>query len=166
VLGNELIRNKDFTFDQGRQINQAMSLGVTVGLIPLYAGVNSTLARYAPLLMAAGGAIGFTIAYANCSKQAEQYDKARRASTGAQSLLPEEMPERRTHSWFESLAQHTDVQFSPLGLAGAVHPALSLMGAATPIVSIRTQLGAMEREHEEWQREAMKQDILRQSQVR
>jgi hypothetical protein len=166
VLGNELIRNKDFTFDQGRQINQMMSLGVTLGLIPLYAGLNGDAARYAPLLMAAGGAIGFTIAYANCSKQAEQYDKARRGSTGAQSLLPEEMPESRTHSWFENLAQHTDVQFSPVGFVSAVHPALWLIGANTPIVSVRTQLGAMEREHEEWQREAMKQDILRQSQVR
>jgi hypothetical protein len=166
VLGNELIRNKDFTFDQGRQINQAVSLGVTVGLIPLYAGVNGTLARYAPLLMAAGGAVGFTIAYANCSKQAELYDKARRSSTGAQSLLQEEVPESRTKSWFESLARHTDVQFSPLGLAGVVSPALSLIGAATPIVSVRTHIGAMEREHEEWQREAMKQDILRQAHVR
>jgi hypothetical protein len=162
VLGNELIRNKDFTFDQGRQINQMMSLGVTLGLIPLYAGLNGDAARYAPLLMAAGGAIGFTIAYANCSKQAELYDKARRGSTDAQSLLPEEVPESRTHSWFESLAQHIDVQFSPLGMAGVVHPALSLIGVNTPIVSIRTQLGAMERENEEWQREAMKQDILRQ----
>lgn len=166
VLGNELIRNKDFTFDHGRQINQAVSLGVTLGLIPLYAGLNGDAARYAPLLMAAGGAVGFTIAYINCSKQAEQFDKARRASTGEQSLLPEEIPESRTHSWFESLARHTDVRFSPLGMAGFVHPALSLVGANTPIVSVRTQLGAMEREHEEWQREAMKQDILRQSQVR
>lgn len=166
VIGNELIRNKDFTFDHGRQINQAMSLGVTLGLLPLYAGLNGDAVRYAPLLMASGGAIGFTIAYINCSKQAEQYDKARRASTGAQTLLQEEMSESCTHSWFESLARHTDVQFSPLGMAGVVHPALSLMGANTPIVSVRTQLGAMEREHEEWQREAMKQDILRQSQVR
>jgi hypothetical protein len=143
-----------------------VSLGVTLGLIPLYAGLNGDAARYAPLLMAAGGAVGFTIAYINCAKQAEQFDKARRASTGEQSLLPEEIPESRTHSWFESLARHTDVRFSPLGMAGFVHPALSLVGAVTPIVSVRTQLSAMEREHEEWQREAMKQDILRQSQVR
>lgn len=166
VLGNELIRDKDFTFDQGRQINQAASLGATVGLIPLYAVRTGGIALYAPLLAAVGGGVGFTIAYLNTAKQAELYDKARRGSSGAHSLLPEAMPdESTTNSWLESLvvrtARHTDVQFSPLGLFGLAHPALGLLGGASPIVTVRTQLGAIEREETEWQLSAIKTDILR-----
>lgn len=167
VLGNELIRDKDFTFDQGRQINQAVSLGATIGLIPLYAALKTDLIPYAPLLVAVGGAVGFTIAYLNTAKQAELFNKARRGSTGANSLPSEIVPDggSTTNSWLESLAvrtaRHTDVQFSPLGLFGLAHPALGLLGGTSPIITVRTQLGAIEREETEWQLSAIKTDILR-----
>lgn len=166
VLGNELIRDKDFTFDQGQQINQAASLGATVGLIPLYAVRTGGIALYAPLLAAVGGGVGFTIAYLNTAKQAETNDKARRGSTGANSFPSEIVPEGGiTNSWLESLAvrtaRHTDVQFSPLGLFGLTHPALGLLGGASPLITVRTQLGAIEREETEWQLDAIKTDILR-----
>ncbi|MFY7999225.1 MAG: hypothetical protein ACOVSW_11575 [Candidatus Kapaibacteriota bacterium] len=160
VLGNELIRNKDFTFDQGRQINQAASLGVTIGLIPLYAGRSNDLVFYAPLLSAVGGAVGFGIAYANCTKQAEDFDKARRESPNTKSSTLNEAPENRTNTWLDNIAKHTDVQFSPLGLMGTLHPVLGLLSANTPIVSIRTNLGAVQHDEAEWQQEVIKREVL------
>ncbi len=160
VIGNELIRNKDFSFDQGRQINQAASLGVTIGLIPLYAGRSNGLIFYAPILSALGGAVGFGIAYANCAKQAEEFDKARRETTNTKSSTLNEMPEHRTNTWLDNLAKHTDVQFSPFGFMGGLHPALGLLSANTPIVSIRTNLGAVQHDEAEWQHEAIKREVL------
>lgn len=165
VLGNELIRNKDFSFDQGRQINSAASLGTTLGLITLYAVRTGGIAFYAPLLAVVGGGVGFTIAYLNAAKQAEANDQARRDGTNTKSSSLQIMPGEDAKSWLESLAErtarHTDVQFSPLGFLGMAHPVLGVLGTASPIVSIRTQLGAIEREETEWQREAIKSDILR-----
>ncbi|MCU0424926.1 MAG: hypothetical protein MUF71_04795 [Candidatus Kapabacteria bacterium] len=161
LLGHALIQNKDFSFDQGRQINQFASLGATLGLIPLYAGFRSDIFAYAPLLSAAGGAVGFAIGYFGTAKQAEANDKIRRASTSPSTSL-EMQTEERENTWFDRLAQHTDMKVSPLGLLGIVNPTLGLFGVASPIVSIQTNLGAVEREETERQYRAIQRDTASQ----
>lgn len=163
LLGNALIQNKDFTFDQGRQINQAASLGATLGLIPLYAGIRTDFALYAPLLSSLGGAVGFTIGYLSTAKQAEANDKVRRASASPSTSLETDESEERGTSWFERFVYHTDMKFSPLGLFGVANPAFGVLGATTPIVSIQTNLGALEREANEYQYKAIERDKQRQN---
>ncbi len=176
-LGNALVREKDFSFLQGRIINLTSGIGgylltyflngaITRALVNGQAAQAQSLQLTQAIASLVGGIAGFTIPYLVYAKEAEEQHQHRLTAIGAQAnaRFPRHILSEQT--WLENLAANTDVQFSPLGLAGVVHPALSLIGATTPIVSIRTHVGAMEREHEEWQREAMKQDILRQSQTR
>jgi hypothetical protein len=167
-LGNQLIANKDFSFDQGLQINQAVSLGTTVGLIPLYAGLSTDVLRYAPVLSILGGAVGFVLSYVGVAKQAEINDKERRAREGASgggqktSFLfgddREDLLDQSPPSWAHRYARHIRMEFSPLGIASMASATLGMPWLAAPLVSVRADIGAIEREHTVSQLEAIKRE--------
>jgi hypothetical protein len=163
VLGNELIRNKDFTLRQGAMISEAASYGALAGLVPFLFSFNANSFFYAPILSSAGGLVGLGLAYFNLVRDADAQDKARRQTEGTQKFSLEHSDAdtnnnlaERTDTWFAVFSRHSDVRVSPLGLLGVIKPELGLLGAAMPLVSIHTNLGAMEREHEQAQHDAIR----------
>ena len=166
LLGNELIKNKDFSFDQGLQINQAVSLGVTAGLIPLYAGLSTDILRYAPIISVLGGAVGFALSYGGAVIQAETNDKERRAREGAPGAMrtsldangEDEFSPYQSPSLFDRYARRVKMEFSPLGIASMASATLGIPGFAAPLVTVRADIGAMEQEHTASQKEAIQRD--------
>ncbi len=136
VIGNSLINNKDFTFDQGRAISTATGLGTLAGLVALYgARNNESLLRASPLITILGGAIGFAIAYGAHSAEAKLNAQVRQAAQGGRSSLYSD------DSWFERFAHNADVQFCPVGLLGMAAPTLIPTGLTLPILNMRYTFG-------------------------
>ena len=155
-LGNVLVREKDFSFLQGRIISLTSGIG---GYLPTYflngaitsALLNGQSAQAQSLQLTqaiaslVGGIAGFTIPYLIYAKEAEEQHQRRLIATGAQANagFPRSIPSEQT--WFENFAANTDVQFSPLGLLPLLTPtAASVSGfgvVGLPIMSIRTTLG-------------------------
>ncbi len=148
-IGAELVKDKDFSYLQGRVITASSGIGSTaMALFGLdlmnRVSQGSALSIVLPVANLLAGAIGFTIPYLIYAKDAEEQHQRRLTATGAQAsadLPPRIVPSERT--WFENLAANTDVQFSPLGMLPALspHAGLGIMGAGVPIMSIRTILG-------------------------
>lgn len=156
-LGGALVREKDFSFLQGRIINLVTGIG---SVLPTYAfagavsraGFNGQVSQAQSLQLTSaiaslvGGIVGFTIPYLIYSKEAEEQHQRRLTATGAQAFAPRAIPHEVT--WWENLAANTDVQFSPLGLLPLLSPAsasglgLGAVGMGLPIMSIRTVLGS------------------------
>lgn len=170
VLGYELVRTKDFSFQQGRVISLATYGGISAGYyLPFalfnlfrsprptgwqvgYTSAESLGLGIAQTIVAiVGGATGFTIPYLIYSKEAEEQHSRRLVATGAQTFngaLPLSRPIPHEPTWLENLAANTDVQFSPLGLLPLLNPTmvpglgLGAMNMGLPIMSIRTTFGA------------------------
>lgn len=151
-LGSELVRDKDFSFLQGRIISLLSGIG---GYLPSFfitsiSTNGQAFTAQSRLLTSAiaslvGGIAGFTIPYLIYAKEAEEQHQRRLTATGAQANagFPRLIPSEQT--WLENLAANTDVQFSPLGLLPLLTPtAASVSGfgvVGLPIMSIRTVLG-------------------------
>jgi hypothetical protein len=134
VLGGMLIKDKDFSFQQGRAISSATGLGVLAGLLPSLADRSGQTARLSTLLMVLGGGVGFGISYALNSTQAGLNDRTRRAANGSQSSL-----------WMDEVLKRTSVEVSPMGMLGMAAPQMfanpalgaGLGAVSLPILTVR-----------------------------
>ncbi len=147
ALGSLLVKDKDFTLQQGRTIDQFTSIGLLPGMLIGLSISRGDGWRYMPLLSVIGGATGFAIGYAMTAPQAalQAQDNATRRT--GQTLLPRET------TWLDEFAasdfmRNTDVQFTPLGLAGFAVPGLLPLGASMPILSVRHTFAVPKTAHE------------------
>lgn len=138
-IGNGLIKEKDFSFEQGRLISTAAWLGTLPGLFTLYAARNNSLAKISPLLSVLGAGIGFTIAYNNNREEARQNHNKRRAGGGVGYSKPE------GGSWWKTFVRNSDFQASPLGLLGLINPDVGGVGVSLPFLRYRYTFGNQEK---------------------
>lgn len=131
VLGGFLIKDKDFSLQQGRAISTATGLGVLAGLLPSLADRSGQAARLSTLLMLIGSGIGFGVSYALNSNEASVNDRNRRAASGTQSSLWTDEVER--------ILRRTSIEAAPLGMMGLAAPQMfssGLLGTGLGAVSL------------------------------
>ncbi|MCS6808242.1 MAG: hypothetical protein RML40_03480 [Bacteroidota bacterium] len=164
ILGSELIRNKDFSFLQGRVINYSALLGTALPLYIFSGSINNAvlnnqsqqaeaLQLAASLTSFLGGIAGYAIPYLLYARHAEEQNSRRLSAiqaykhsintTSEQPLLEEcSASHDNCMLWLERIVRHSDICFSPLGFIAFLAPNV-FPWVQTPILSIHTALGSL-----------------------